>query len=147
MRFGHFSRQVIFRHDDASRLSLGPRQSLKGILPSLARAQIDARQPFCGNLHWASTSRIALHAADQRLRMGRRAARRVKSHALDNLDEFIRAMSGPHDAFESVAIGAIEEKSLLLIGPRRALGPLRIGQLGGEILGWAEFDVRCCCCP
>ena len=70
----------------------------------LTLASHSAEPPALGA---SSPAGLALHAADQRLWMRRGATRRVKCHALENLHEFIRAVSGPHDAFESVAIGAI----------------------------------------
>src|SRR2546427_10960717 len=141
VRLGQLPRQVVFRDDDARRPSVRPRERLERILPRFARAQIDARQPGSGALKIASTRRIALRAADQWLRTRRRAAWRVNAHPLDDFYVFIRVMSGPHDALEGVAAGAVEKKSLLRVGAGHAGDPFRVGQLRGEIPGRAELDV------
>src|ERR1700722_15905810 len=114
MRFGHFSRQVVFGNDDTRGPAVGSRQRLEWILPCFARAQIDGRQPLSGSAALALWGTLAIRtaltitsAADQRLRMRRGATRRVESHPLEHLHELVRVVSGSHDSFEGVAIGAI----------------------------------------
>ena len=115
------------------------RQRLQIVSPVVGRAQIDGRE-ILGHLA-VLLGRAGARAVEHRLRLDRLADGAIAHHAGDDLGPLVGVMRRLHDAFHSVAARAVEQRRLLLFGPRHAHHPFGIGELIGQILGLVELEI------
>jgi hypothetical protein len=137
------ARQIVFRDEDFGGPALGARERLERIFDRLGIAEAHAGEKFRGRFGGIAGDRRALpaRARQQRLRMRRRAARRVTRHSQKYLLEFGGVVVRGQHALERVAAHAHREKRLLLVGAGKAEQPLPVGELRYQALDFAELEI------
>ena len=144
VRLDHGARKVVLRDDDLSVLPLGSRERLERIRPGRGGAQIDRaeelREPLLRLPQCLSAGRHQ-PAGRSFLHVQRKTRIRIRRHPLQHGHEFSRIVSGFDDAFERVADDAREQAGLLIVGTGHAHQPLRVRELGGQILRVAQGQI------
>jgi hypothetical protein len=105
--------------------------------------KVDARQPVrLGiELPGRNGSAVGARSREQRLRVHRRAARRVGAHALEQLLELLGVVGRGEHALQRVAAHAGAHIGLEIVRSGRAQEPFGIGELVGQVLGLDQLDV------
>jgi hypothetical protein len=155
-------RQIVFGDDDARRFPLGARDRLQWIRPMGSGAEIDRSEILGGRLrarllHRSFTFPARAHVGPDgihgstatgiraQLRTRHRAALRVPSHALDDRHELARGVTGANDRLERVALRAVEQPVLHLVGAGPAREPLAVRELRGKVLRLAQVQIELTC--
>ena len=138
-----FARQIVFGDDDAGGPALRTRQALEVIFGRFGIAAAETGEIFRRGLGGvAGDDRpFAARTRQQRLRMGRRRARRIARHAQEHLLELGRAVGRRQHTLQGVAADALRQEGLLFVLARHADEPFAARQLRGQILDLAELEI------
>ena len=143
MRLRLFARQIVFRDDDVGGFAVRARLELEGVFGRVRIAERDAGEIGRGIHGLGGTDRRALaaRAGKQRLRTGRRGARRIGAHPLEDVQVFFGGMGRGQHPLQRVAARAVDQELLLLVGARNAVEPFRVRQRADDVPRLAELDV------
>ena len=131
------TRQIVFGDDDVGGAALGPRQGLQLIGPGRSAAQIDR-----GQIGGELAHQVVVHLAlgEPRLHPRLRGVVGILRHALEHGEERFSIISRAHDALERMTAHAFDQRPLLLRRAGHAHEPFGIGQLRGEVGGFAQLE-------